>query len=183
MNTLIKLADAYARNCFSDGVHDTVIEHPHTKKARAALVQGIEELQAELDKLKGAEPVAQEDGEKWGRYAWNLLANRQPTPQASEPVGINGLTQAETDASMSVRGLSNPTASEPAWRPIETAPKDGQPVWVKGYNFGEESKGIHCCWAWFDGHNWYEPGFESSMLMYLVSWMPPSVLAAAPEAK
>jgi hypothetical protein len=34
-------------------------------------------------------------------------------PQASEPVGINGLTQAETDASMSVRGLSNPTASEP----------------------------------------------------------------------
>jgi hypothetical protein len=35
-------------------------------------------------------------------------------PQASEPVGINGLTQAETDASMSVRGLSNPTASEPA---------------------------------------------------------------------
>jgi hypothetical protein len=52
MNTLIELADAYARNCFSDGVHDTVIEHPHTKKARAALVQGIEALQRKNEALR-----------------------------------------------------------------------------------------------------------------------------------
>ena len=36
-----------------------------------------------------------------------------PAPQAQEPVGINGLTEAETDASMSVRGLSEP-APQPA---------------------------------------------------------------------
>ncbi len=34
----------------------------------------------------------------------------QPVAQPAEPVGINGLTEAETSASMSVRGLSKPTA-------------------------------------------------------------------------
>jgi hypothetical protein len=45
MNTLIELANAYATCCWSDGAND--MEHPNTDKARAALIQGIEALQAE----------------------------------------------------------------------------------------------------------------------------------------
>jgi hypothetical protein len=52
VNTLIELADAYAEEYLAAIV---------PQRARAALVQGIEELQAELDKLKGAEPVAWKD--------------------------------------------------------------------------------------------------------------------------
>jgi len=26
------------------------------------------------------------------------------------------------------------------WQPIETAPKDGSPVWAKGYNYGSKRK-------------------------------------------
>jgi len=77
-----------------------------------------------------------------------------------------------------VRALyTHPQASEPAWLPIETAPKDGRPVWVRGKNFGEIGRGLHYCWAYFDGVKWYEPGFESSMLQYLTHWMP---IPAAP---
>ena len=58
--------------------------------------------------------------------------------QAQEPVGINGLTEAETSASMSVMGLSKPAtkqAQEPetwiddgGWEfPIEPTPKQAEP--------------------------------------------------------
>ena len=61
------------------------------------------------------------------------------------------------------------------WQPIETAPKDGRPVWVKGDNYGNPMDGQHCCWAWWDGHSWLSDGAGadgSSELLYLVSWLP-----------
>lgn len=57
------------------------------------------------------------------------------------------------------------------WKPIETAPKDGSPVWVKGYNYGNKSKGEHRHFAWWDGENWIEAASESE-LSYIVEWMP-----------
>jgi hypothetical protein len=45
---------------------------------------------------------------------WMEQQAAQPVAQPAEPVGINGLTKAETDNSMSVRGLSKPTVQQPA---------------------------------------------------------------------
>lgn len=56
------------------------------------------------------------------------------------------------------------------WKSIETAPTDGRPVWTKGYNWGDESKGTHCQWAYWDGANWMSPGADGSTLLYLVQW-------------
>ena len=67
------------------------------------------------------------------------------------------------------------------WRPIETAPKDGSPVWVRGNNYGDESKGRHACFGWFDGVDWRSTDFGEngqSQLKYLTHWMP---LPNAPE--
>lgn len=66
--------------------------------------------------------------------AVNALAN---------PVGINGLTEAEPNATMSVMGLSQPQPQTckdcgqittqvawPQWQPIETAPRDGSRIFL-----------------------------------------------------
>lgn len=60
------------------------------------------------------------------------------------------------------------------WQPIETAPRDGSPVWVKGYNYGNPNSGEHRTWAWWDGNGWVDAFAigESSVLTYLVEWMP-----------
>ena len=107
-------------------------------------------------------------------------------PQASEPVGINGLTQAETDASMSVRGLSNPTASEPAWRPIETAPKDGGillGVWEGDWNNPKHRFRVYEATMYKTGPSWAMQGnyrTEEGGAYKIAGWVP---LPAAPEAK
>jgi hypothetical protein len=46
----------------------------------------------------------------WAKQAWQAA-------QAAQPVGINGLTEAETSASMSVLGLSKPKVAQPAQVP------------------------------------------------------------------
>ena len=61
------------------------------------------------------------------------------------------------------------------WQPIETAPKDGRPVWVRGNNWGDETRGRHCCWAWFDGIDWLSASCDSdgpSTLLHLTDWWP-----------
>lgn len=63
------------------------------------------------------------------------------------------------------------------WQTIETAPRDGRPVWVRGNNYGDKSKGVHACWAWFDTDDWRSVDFSEngqSKLMYLTDWMPQS---------
>lgn len=66
-----------------------------------------------------------------------------------QPIGINGLTDAETDASMSVRGLSKPTAPaaptvQPRKMEIPPAPIGMEDVcYVEGWNA--------CCDAFFGG--------------------------------
>lgn len=60
------------------------------------------------------------------------------------------------------------------WKSIESAPKDGRPVWVKGNDFGEEKARKHCLWAYWDVNSdvWREASVEASILLYLTHWMP-----------
>jgi hypothetical protein len=60
------------------------------------------------------------------------------------------------------------------WKPIETAPKDGRPVWVKGNNKGDESYGQHYAWAYWDGSCWINVGSDEcwGALTYLIEWLP-----------
>ena len=62
------------------------------------------------------------------------------------------------------------------WKPIDTAPKDGRPVWSRGNNWGDPSKGQHCCWAYWDGSNWIAAEVDGEVdggetLTYLTEWM------------
>jgi len=50
--------------------------------------------------------------------------------KAAQPVGINGLTDAETSASMSVVGLSKPKVAQPAHAPAQVCVERGR-VWIK----------------------------------------------------
>ncbi len=57
------------------------------------------------------------------------------------------------------------------WRPIDSAPKDGRPVWARGNNWGDPSKGRHCQWAYWDGADWIAAGVDGATLTYLIEWM------------
>ena len=50
-----------------------------------------------------------------------------------------------------------PPVSEDRWQPIETAPKDGRPVWVRGNDWGEDAGPNHYGWAYFDSGKWMWP--------------------------
>lgn len=59
------------------------------------------------------------------------------------------------------------------WKPIDTAPRDGRPIWVRGWNWGNESQGRHYSWAYWNGTDWQAAGAEASHLKYLTDWLPP----------
>ena len=60
------------------------------------------------------------------------------------------------------------------WQPIETAPKDGRPVWVRGNDWGEDAGPNHYGWAYFDSGKWMWPApvAEGGEAAYLTHWMP-----------
>jgi hypothetical protein len=58
------------------------------------------------------------------------------------------------------------------WKDIKNAPKViGHPLWVRGSNFGELSKGEHLLWAYWDGANWMWQGTEENKLEYLTHYL------------
>lgn len=64
-----------------------------------------------------------------------------------------------------------------AWKPIDTAPKDGRPIFAMGHNYGNPKAGEHRCWCWWDGMNWRSVGDgseEPAELLYLFVWWDPS---------
>lgn len=60
------------------------------------------------------------------------------------------------------------------WQPIETAPKDGRPVWVRGQDWGKFGNARHFGWAFFDGDVWKWADAARGNAVYLTEWMPTS---------
>ena len=61
------------------------------------------------------------------------------------------------------------------WASMQLAPRDGRPIWAKGFNFGDTSgsRGTHCTWAYWDGTAWKEAGSASQVrLEHLFEYMP-----------
>jgi hypothetical protein len=59
------------------------------------------------------------------------------------------------------------------WQPIETAPKDGRPVWARGWNFNKEENGYHYQWAWWnadEGH-WESQYPNPSAMLFVRQWL------------
>lgn len=71
------------------------------------------------------------------------------------------------------------------WQPIESAPKDGRPVWVRGMDFGKPEGLVHTAWATFDSTagEWssankrtFATSGHSKYLKYLTHWAAPTEL-------
>lgn len=60
------------------------------------------------------------------------------------------------------------------WQDIESAPRDGTAVRVRGFNFGLPLNGRHHCLARFDGLGWVEAEDDGAYLPYLTDWRPPA---------
>lgn len=58
------------------------------------------------------------------------------------------------------------------WQPIETAPKDGSWIRVRGFNWGDRTRGRHRMTAYWDGNVWRDAADEDSALHYLTDWKP-----------
>lgn len=54
---------------------------------------------------------------------------------------------------------------------MSVAPKTDNPLWVRGFNFGDPTRGRHYCWAYWNGHKWIEAGAsDESTLQFLTEW-------------
>ena len=58
------------------------------------------------------------------------------------------------------------------WKPIETAPRDGTWIKVRGRDFGDSTRKRHYAIAFYEDRNWNEVGSEGGLLYYLDGWKP-----------
>ena len=58
-----------------------------------------------------------------------------------------------------------------SWHPIDSAPTDGRPVWVRGWDWGKRDT-RHYCWAYWHEAEWRAAGADGATLQYLDEWMP-----------
>ncbi len=56
------------------------------------------------------------------------------------------------------------------WEDIKTAPTDGRPVWVTGWDYGKVDGTRHYCWAYCHCGEWIEAGHDSSQMIHLTHW-------------
>ena len=59
-----------------------------------------------------------------------------------------------------------------SWQPITTAPKDGLPIRVRGFNFGEPARGRHYADAIWKDRGWVHAGDHLHALHFLTDWKP-----------
>lgn len=58
------------------------------------------------------------------------------------------------------------------WLPIDSAPKDGRPVWIRFHAWGDKAQPMHATWAWWNGDVFEEAGTQGSWLIYAIEWLP-----------
>jgi hypothetical protein len=62
------------------------------------------------------------------------------------------------------------------WQPMDTAPKNGMPIWVRGHDHGLPDGDMHCTIAWWAGNHWRAAALEyprgAVKLEYLDGWVP-----------
>lgn len=58
------------------------------------------------------------------------------------------------------------------WESLETAPKDGTWIKVRGRDFGHANGRRHYAIAFYEDDNWNEVGSAGGLLYYLDSWQP-----------
>ena len=56
------------------------------------------------------------------------------------------------------------------WKPIDTAPKDGTWIKVRGWDFGIEGLRRHHTTAFYENGGWSEVGNKGNRLRYLTDW-------------
>lgn len=71
------------------------------------------------------------------------------------------------------------------WKPIDDAPKDGRPIWARGYNGGSILGGYHYAvvawYEWEDGEGWYLPAPAVHKMELLREYMPDAFAPVAPR--
>jgi hypothetical protein len=58
------------------------------------------------------------------------------------------------------------------WKPIDSAPKDGTWIKVRGHDFGDKTRKRHYAIAFYENGFWNEVGSEGGLLYYLDGWHP-----------
>jgi hypothetical protein len=58
------------------------------------------------------------------------------------------------------------------WQPIDSAPKDGTWLKVRGHDYGDRTRKRHYAIAFYDNGIWNEVGSEGGLLYYLDGWKP-----------
>lgn len=58
------------------------------------------------------------------------------------------------------------------WQPIESAPKDGSPVWARGHNWGNPSNARHYGWVFFCDGAWLWAEPDGGEATHIDEWLP-----------
>lgn len=69
-----------------------------------------------------------------------------------------------------------------AWKPIDTAPKDGTWLKVRGWNYGVTGGKRHYGIAFYHDEVWNEIGSAGGIFYYLTDWQPMSPAYRAGES-
>jgi hypothetical protein len=71
-----------------------------------------------------------------------------------------------------------------SWELIDTAPKDGSPVWARGWDWGKSDSTRHYGWVFWGGDGgWFWAGEGDSTAEHLTDWMPAATPQIRTEAK
>lgn len=72
---------------------------------------------------------------------------------------------------MDAGGCAPPVIVSDKWHRLDSAPLDGTPVWVRGWDWGKEDTTRHFGWAFFDGC-WKWADRERDEATHITEWAP-----------
>lgn len=69
------------------------------------------------------------------------------------------------------------------WQPMSSAPKDGSPVWARGWDWGKPNTTRHSGWVFWNDGNWCWAGDETNHATHLTDYLPTPPAAAMEGSK